>query len=91
VCVLIILLPFSHPGSRQWISLLDLPVHNAWRTWVTDDQQAGGFVQDYLGGQLTFITVRGAGYERVEASYLFDCLIVCILSVCSFVFCSLMV
>jgi hypothetical protein len=27
----------------------------------------------------------------VEASYLFDCLIVCILSVCSFVFCSLMV
>jgi len=50
-------------GSRQWISTMNLPITKPWRMWLTpDDKQAGGFVQEYSSGKLTFITVRDAGH-----------------------------
>lgn len=50
-------------GSRQWIASLGMTVSKPWRAWLTpDNNQAGGFIQEYANGQFTFITVRGAGH-----------------------------
>jgi len=67
-------------GTREWISKLAMPISNEWRAWLTSDKQVGGFVQEYAGGQFTFVTVRDAGHmvpqtQPMRAFHMFNAII----------------
>lgn len=48
-------------GTRNWLRYGNFTAINAWRPWLTDDKQTGGFTQSYEGN-LVFASVRGAGH-----------------------------
>uniref|UniRef100_A0A0C9RSI9 Carboxypeptidase n=1 Tax=Wollemia nobilis TaxID=56998 RepID=A0A0C9RSI9_9CONI len=47
-------------STRYSINALRLPTVSHWHAWY-DDEQVGGWTQEYKG--LTFVTIRGAGHE----------------------------
>ncbi|XP_047336729.1 serine carboxypeptidase-like 40 [Impatiens glandulifera] len=50
------------PASSQYsIEAIKLPIKSLWRPWILD-QEVGGYTQVYEG-DLTYVTVRGAGHE----------------------------
>nr|CAD1833636.1 unnamed protein product [Ananas comosus var. bracteatus] len=49
-------------SSRYSINQLKLPVKTSWKPWSIDDE-VGGYSVIYGDGNLTFVTVRGAGHE----------------------------
>jgi len=46
-------------GTRRWIKEMNLPIKEAWKPWIIDDQVAG-YLTRYDG--LDFATIHGAGH-----------------------------
>jgi len=52
-------------GSEEWTRNLGLPVSEAWRPWLVNNQVAG-YVTVYSANSFTFLTVKGAGHMVPE-------------------------
>eukprot|EP00252_Welwitschia_mirabilis_P007122 TRINITY_DN1821_c0_g1_i1.p1 TRINITY_DN1821_c0_g1~~TRINITY_DN1821_c0_g1_i1.p1 ORF type:complete len:513 (-),score=54.54 TRINITY_DN1821_c0_g1_i1:56-1468(-) len=48
-------------STRHSLNALKLPKLDEWHAWYGDDEEVGGWTQEYDG--LTYVTVRGAGHE----------------------------
>ena len=49
-------------GSERWTYGLGIPVKDAWRPWMSSNDQVNGYVQTYDANDFTFATVKGAGH-----------------------------